>query len=394
MEEDDLAIVVTAFFPISSKEPPYFYVEKAKFFLKNCPAQIILFTTSEYEPIFKTMVQPGRDVRIYTLDVDENGIPIESPVKSWISKCRWEPCSKHTNNRNPWVNNKISVSLMILYLSKAWFVNKAISNIAGEKPIFWHDIGSARKKEDANRLRKWPLISKLGDLGDNKLRFFKRRDLPTIYVHDCDKDSFIAGSHIFGNRAAWAPFIDDIKNAVISNVTEYEDGLYDETIYLKLVMKNPERYSTIGSTTAADNRWFQTFELHGNNQLVLDVENNKNLIIFPSHNEPNQLFSLIYTEDKEYFSIKSKCNDLVISETDGLCFEEYSGVDKQLFSFDKTSDTYGYIKHKSSKKVLDVFDFGRDLTRIVLWELNGGNNQLFRFLEITPGEYQIQLNYS
>jgi hypothetical protein len=218
--------------------------------------------------------------------------------------------------------------------------------------------------------------------------------LPSLYLHDCDNDSIIAGSHIFGNRAAWAPFLDDIKNAALDNVTKYGDGVIDETIYLKLAMDLPERYPTIGSTTATDCGWFQTFELHGDNRLVLDVENNTNLIIFPAHGETNQIFSLIYTEDKEYFSIKSKSSNLVISGTHELIFELYTGAEAQLFSFDKISDIYGYIKHKSTKKVLDVCDSGRNGTRIILWDLNGGNNQLFSFLEISPGEYQIQVNYS
>lgn len=389
----ELAIVITAFFPIPSKAPPSFYLAKARTFIKNCPAKIIIFTTSTYASIFKTMIEPGSDITFLEEEVDELGIPTESPVKDWVSLKDWNRCAEMMNIRRPWFNNSISTSLIILYLSKAWFVNKAILTITQDKPIFWHDIGSARIKEQTHRLRKWPLISKLGDLSDNKIRFFKRKILPSKYTYDCDYDSFIAGSHIYGNKKAWEPIMDDIKNAVLDNISKYNDGLCDETIYLKLVMTLPERYIAIGSTNAAEEGWFQTFEIHGDNKLVFDVSNTKLLIIYPSHDETNQIFSLIYTENKEYFSIKSKSNNLVISDKNGVCFEEYTGKDAQLFKFTKITDDYGYLENKATHKVLDVCDFGRDRTAVVSWGLNGGNNQLFRFLEVNPEEYQIQVNY-
>lgn len=389
----ELATVVTAFFPIPSKATPSFYLANARTFLKNCPAKIIIFTTSIYASIFKTMIEPGSDVTIFEEEVDQLGIPAQCPVKNWVSLKDWDTCAKMMNIRRPWLNNNISVPLIILYLSKAWFVGKAILNINQDEPIFWHDIGSARVKEQTCRLRKWPLISKLGDLGDNKLRFFKRKILPNIYPYDCDYDSFIAGSHIYGNKKAWEPIIDDIKNTVLDNISKYNDGLCDETIYLKLVMTLPERYMTVGSSNAAAEGWFQTFEIHGDNRLVFDVCNNTNLIIYPSNEESNQIFTIIYTEDKLFFSIKSKSNNLVICDNNGVCFQEYTGKDDQLFTFTKITGDYGYLENKATKKVLDVCNFGRDRTAITSWDLNSGNNQLFCFLEINTGEYQIQVNY-
>jgi hypothetical protein len=154
-------------------------------------------------------------------------------------------------------------------------------------------------------------------------------------------------------------------------------------------MTLPDRYTTIGPNM----EWYKTFELHGDNKLVLDVSIDS-LIIYPSHEETNQIFILIYTEDKEYFSIKSKSNNLVISEQSDLIFEEYNGSEEQLFRFVKKIGKYGYLENKKSKKVLDVCNFGRGNTRILLWELNGGDNQLFCFNEISPEEYQIQVNYT
>lgn len=391
--EDNLATVVTAFFPIPSKAPPSFYLEIAGRFLATCPAKIILFTISKHVSFFQTMRGTLGNLIIYEMELDEIGLPLESPVKSWISMAMWEKTAKIFNKRAPRFGNNISVQLMILYLSKAWFVQKAISKMAlelQEKPIFWHDIGSSREKEDKPRLRKWPLISKLGDLSDNKIRFFKRMNLPGIYCYDCDNCSFIAGSHIYGNKKAWEPILDDIKNAVLDNINKYEDGLCDETIYLKLVMSLPDRYTAIGPNW----EWYKTFELHGDNKLVLDVSYNSSLIIYPSHDETNQIFSLIHTEDKDSFSIKSKSNNLVISEKNDLIFEEYTGSEEQLFTFTKITGHYGYIENMKTKRVLDVCNFGKGNTRVLSWELNGGNNQLFCFNEVGPGEYQIQVNYT
>jgi len=390
---EELAIVVTAFFPIPSKYSLDFYLATARTFFKNCPAKIIVFTTSIYAAIFKTMIELGKDVTFYEEEVDDLGIPIECPVKNWVPLQVWERCAKIINIRIPRYNNNLSIQLIILYLSKAWFVNKAILSISQDKAIVWHDIGSARAKEQVCRLRKWPLISKLGDLSDNKIRFFKRRILPSTFSYDCDNDSFIAGSHIFGNKNAWSYAVDDIKNAVLDNISKYNDGIFDETIYLKLLMTLPERYLSVGSHTAVDYGWFQTFELHGDNKLVFDVYNNTGLIIYPSHEESNQIFSLIKTENNECFSIKSKSNNLAISDNNGVCFQEYTGSDDQLFTFTKITGDYGYLENKATKKVLDVSSFGRDRTAIVSWGLNGGNNQLFRFLEVNPEEYQIQVNY-
>jgi len=390
--EQNLATVVTAFFPIPSKAPASFYLEIAEKFLATCPAKIILFTISKYSSFFQSIRGKLGNLIIYEMELDEIGLPLESPVKNWIPMTMWEKTAEIFNKRAPRFGNNISVQLMILYLSKAWFVQKAIAKMeleAQENPIFWHDIGSAREKEDIYRLRKWPLISKLGDLSDNKIRFFKRMNLPDTYCYDCDNWSFIAGSHIFGNKKAWEPILDDIKNAVLDNINKYEDGLCDETIYLKLVMTLPDHYIAIGP----NKEWYKTFELHGDNKLVLDVYIHS-LIIYYSHDEPNQIFSLIYTDNKEYFSIKSKSNNLVISEKTGLIFEEYSGSDEKLFTFVKKKDDYGYLENKKTKKVLDVNNFGGANTRVLLWELNGGANQLFCFNEISPDEYQIQVNYT
>jgi len=320
----ELAIVVTAFFPIPSKFPPSFYLEMAGRFLKNCPAKIIIFTISKYASYFKEIRGEHGNLIIYEEELDDIGLPLETPVKNWIPISMWEKTTKILNIRSSRFCNTISIQLMILYLSKAWFVQKAISKMGSEdkdKPIFWHDIGSAREKEDLPRLRGWPSISKLGDLSDNKIRFFRRMQLPNEYLYDCDKCSFIAGSHMFGNIKAWSFVVDDLKNAVLDNINKYEDGVYDETVYLKLALLLPERYTTIGPNF----EWYKTFILHGDTKYVLDIFNNSSLILYSSHDETNQVFLLIYTEDKQYFSLKGKSNSLVISDKNGICFEQYDG---------------------------------------------------------------------
>ena len=103
--EHNLATVVTAFFPIPSKAPASFYLEIAGRFLAKCPAKIILFTISKYVSYFHTMRSTLGNLIIYEMELDEIGLPLESPVKNWISMAIWEKTAEKFKKRAPGFGN-------------------------------------------------------------------------------------------------------------------------------------------------------------------------------------------------------------------------------------------------------------------------------------------------
>lgn len=250
---DKYATVVTAFYKIPSKRRPEQYLEYARNLLNNCPAHIVLFTSKEFSPAFRDM----RGNLPLTVFEEE----LKLPISSLTSKFIWKVAARKNNIRQPGCNNSISPELLQLWLSKAWFVEQAISrlNLSQTHVIMWCDIGCVRCNDDIISVRNWPLLSKLY-ISDNRLRFFQRRPIPTNYTCNIDSDPVIAGSNIFGNIEAWKPAVQDIRDAIIDNVRLYKDGLNDETIYLKLVMTIPEKYMIIGNPVSWG--WFQTFALH------------------------------------------------------------------------------------------------------------------------------------
>jgi hypothetical protein len=251
---DKYATVVTAYYKIPSKRSSEEYLEYARNLLSKCPAHIILFTSKEFSQAFRKI---RGDLPLTVFEEE-----FKSPVKTWASPIIWKIAALKNNKRHPAFKNAISPELLQLWLSKALFMQEAIARLdtPSQTNVFmWCDIGCVRSNNDKLSVCNWPLLSKLNVI-DNRLRFFQRTPIPKEYNYRIDYNSVIAGSNIFGNIEAWKTASNDIHDIVIDNIKKYKDGLNDESIYLKLIMTMPEKYTTVGNPSSGD--WFQTFALH------------------------------------------------------------------------------------------------------------------------------------
>lgn len=259
--------LVSAFFQIQSKQPPSFYLEKSQSILSKCPAHLTLFTSSEYGDAFKKF-RGDLPLTLVIDDVDSDGHPLGIPAKTFFPSFVWASLAEKLSLRHKrWVPHGISAQLQQLYLSKAWFVSRAIELSPGaDSDLFmWNDIGSCRTEEQAAILEFWPSHERLQLHGcsDNRLIFFQRREAPLEIT--IDLSSIVAGSTIFGTRKAWQPALKDIADTAIENVQKYSDGAYDETVYAYLCEKFPFRYKKVRTNWDPTNEgWFQTYDVHAN----------------------------------------------------------------------------------------------------------------------------------
>ena len=247
----DIAII-TAFFPIKSKQNPSFYLTYALPFLSNCKKHVVLFTNEEYSSIFREM----RGTLPLTLIVDqigEDSLPTDMPIKNVLSLEKWEELALIMTRRHDWVKKLesgcFSVPLIQLWLSKSWFVQRTLKmeEFQDFRVFIWSDIGSCRHDIDQKNVSRWPSLNKLKLRGyeDDKLIFYQKR---SHNVHEdlkpeLDKSPVVAGSFILGTRKAWEPACEDIAYFVKENAELFNDGINDQTIYYFLTQKLPNKYS-------------------------------------------------------------------------------------------------------------------------------------------------------
>lgn len=259
---DDVQII-TAFFPIKSKQPVEFYLDNAKHILSQCRAHITLYTTKEYESIF-TKMRGDLPFTVIVDEVDENNHSKNMPIKTLFSEEIWKSLALKMSRRHNGLKNKRLEDLLRLYLSKVWYVSRKINDDAetedSQNTIYmWIDIGSCRSADDQKNLDRWPSIKSLrkniqelnGGLIFNQRKHYAQPNMPIL-----DLDSAIAGACIFGLRDAWKYSVIDVERMVQSHAEVYDDGICDETIYYALIKAFPAYYKKIEMN---DENWFATY---------------------------------------------------------------------------------------------------------------------------------------
>jgi Rps23 Pro-64 3,4-dihydroxylase Tpa1-like proline 4-hydroxylase len=272
MSQDKIAIV-TVFFPIKSHRSIDFYLKYAEPFLSKCREHIILYTGSQYADIFRKI----RGELPFTLVIDsvgEDNLPFDLPIRNILDKDTWANLALKIDDRHvEWLKKQNSsgnsVSLLQLWLSKAWFVSRTLEmeKFKDFQVFLWQDIGSCRNSIDQENLVRWPSLQKLKLRGyeDNRLVFYLRRkhSFDKDLRPDLDSDSAIAGASILGTRNAWIPVCEDIETMVKEVAEKYEDGIFDQTIYYYLAHKFPEKYSLFQVPLEFSGRfsvgWYETF---------------------------------------------------------------------------------------------------------------------------------------
>lgn len=257
--------IVTAFFEIPSKQPPEFYLKNALPLLSKCAAQITLFTSVKFAEQFRQM-RGDLPFTLIVLEVGTDNLPLDLPIKSVLSADEWNIAAKLISKRiSKWNKSGISIQLLQLWLSKAWFVERVIAmNKASEYEVYmWADLGSCRRPEDQENVAQWPSIHTLRQRGfhDNKLIFYQRKEAPREVRHDLDLSSITSGSPIYGTSRAWENVTADISRMVRKHVTNFSgDAVCDETIYFALTLENPEKYRRIRVYwERGEGGWFETF---------------------------------------------------------------------------------------------------------------------------------------
>lgn len=246
--------MVTAFFPVPSKQPPAFYLRNAPRLLNNVQAHVVIFTTKEYEPALRSM-RGGLPTSIFCLDVDSFGLP-ETPLKNWFSSTTWKKAPEWAR-RNVDAGmadylKPVSVQLMQLWLSKPWFVQEALRldpACAASEFVFWCDVGCIRYDEVIPMVRLMPSVSQLQAVcaayacsgTPNVLMFNQRRQDPISGLRCMHGDSVIAAGMIVGPPPAWRNVLDDLRAACeigVRNTTLYEETCY----FIMATVIAPSRY--------------------------------------------------------------------------------------------------------------------------------------------------------
>jgi hypothetical protein len=356
---------------------------------------MILCTSKQYSHLFRKL-RGDRNITILEEEVDRTGLPIACPVKHWLSGGVWDTMVNTTKEEIPYVHNRMHASLLQLWLSKAWFVQRAIAKAPNQFPsgvCMWCDIGSVRSEEDELRVRGWPCLSKL-QTSHGKLTLFARNHLPkgpwTESMCSSQSDPWIASSHMFGTILSWNYLFEDVYLAVVQNAILYGNGVYDATIYAKLVMTKPDRYTTIGDEYNTNSNWFQSYRLHSTYEAdTMVIELRQNQFFLAKHNGlGNQLFTLL--EHGEYYSLKCN-NGLVMDASNGLKTSAYNGKDGQLFQLHNVQNGYGFLVNKRTGKVLDVEQNQMpEGSPIGLWVKNSNRYQQV-CLEKVSSKYLIKL---
>ena len=212
-----------------------------------------------------------RGEKPFLIIIDEtlkNNLP-ETPVINWLKIEEWEIALKKFNQRQ--YRKSFTKELLQLYLSKIWFVTRAIEleknikNNINDNIFMWCDLGSVRKLEHENNIKFWPNKEKLllRGLEDNKLHFYLRKQLPEFIFTAMDLDSPVAGSHIVGKTIAWDTALEDLKKITIDNFKLFGDCVYDETVYCKLLLDKKNKYAGNEATQNKDlyGSWYQTYEI-------------------------------------------------------------------------------------------------------------------------------------
>lgn len=262
--------VVTAFFPIKSKEPTSFYLEKSKFLLNRCKEHMFLFTTKEYAPILSSF----RGNYSTTLLIDEFPGKFICPLNFLLSDAVFANMAKKVQKRKKEFllqkPPRITGDLLKLWLSKSWFVERSIQENSTFDYFIWCDIGSCREEKHINVIPAWPSFKKVQAKfrDDDRLVFYQRRRFQDdTNIYSLDKRPVIAGSHIFGKKSSWKGCFQDVIAQVQENITSFNDLGTDESIYFYLAQNRPEKYRMqfVGNDKdpfdILHKSWFRTYEI-------------------------------------------------------------------------------------------------------------------------------------
>lgn len=320
------SIIVTSFFPIKAKQNPNFYLMHAQALLSRCKKHIVLFTCSEYAEKFQSM-RGSLPLTLIIDNVGEDCLPLDLPLKTLLPESEWEALASKMTARHDWVKKTesqcFSVPLVQLWLSKAWFVWRALRleefhGCKNAQAVFvWNDIGNCRNKVDQENLESWPSLQKLKSRGveDDRLIFYQRRNhTPSKDLRpDLDDDAVIAGSTIIGTRKAWIPAWKDISALIKANAEKYRDGVNDQTIYYYLTQLYPDKYTSYAIPYESYGRepnylrWYETFTQD------IDLVNTKMSIIkketiflineFLVHNQAKSLIKQLIDVNKTWWDV-------------------------------------------------------------------------------------------
>jgi len=260
---------VSAFFPISSKAPKEQYFTLAKRLLGKSSVPFVLFTTEECRSAFADMRPAGWPLYIYCLPVNSDGLPANIPTRDWLTNDEW----KYQSLQSIALSRKnITVPLLQLWLSKAWFVEEAIERGHTADFIMWCDIGSHKLDYMGNDITWWPAVGPLYDLiktsgkVDPIICFQRKKPTPILSLpNNCFLDSQNPGGHIISTPVGWLRHNAQMQKSLHDLRLNARDGFvwaYDETVLAHAIQQYPANYLTIPTwrtSIRGDKAWFPSF---------------------------------------------------------------------------------------------------------------------------------------
>jgi len=199
-------VIVTAYFHVLSKHTHAEYMEWAKHMLSMGDCMVV-FTTKEFVNDFKR-IRGSRPTHIVPMSLDTIPVAMEKSTAEWKEQLRIDPER----------NIHRSYQLFWIWLSKPWFVTRAIALQEFDSNVWaWVDIGSFRDSAP-KKLFVYPEA-----VPENAMLFNAWRPHVLNPRPGDVKDTFTDGSMAAGTAKAWHAYFTAFMKVMRSETMLYED---------------------------------------------------------------------------------------------------------------------------------------------------------------------------
>ncbi len=249
--------LISAFFPIKSKFPPERYLHWGETFL-SLEAKLVLFTTSELAPVFKT-ARGSKPTFIVPMEFEE--------IDAWrLYKSKW--IEDHAKDPEKRIHTP---ELYAIWAQKAFFVEQAVHmNVFNTGYFFWCDFGAFRNPAiNPVILTSFPSTNYLFE---TKVLFQSIANLePEEKIVGSSGKDRIVGGLWGGGASACLKWKAAYQKMLESYFAAGRFAGKDQTVMLSAFLKDPSLATVVQCTRSGIDKWFFLEHLLSDEPNVFDV---------------------------------------------------------------------------------------------------------------------------